>query len=276
MGPLARRPLARRDAWRASPAAPLMPAAYHAQIVRKLTEGDTHLARIAVATTDGAAATSLGQRRVTRAMPRCGYARERSSGARGGAIARRSRECYWVSEAHAGRRGMDPDVSEGLSGRGGQSRANRSASIRACVRSGARSAQVRTNGRRTSEPPHRHRRRGVSRSSRTVPAPPRNAPERTFPSRQSLPFARNRPDRARHPARDAPIRAHPSQSAPRAPRPHTQKGRARTPSVPARPSVSRSNARARLAWRAPRSRDRTPSRLRAARRAPTRRCRPSP
>ena len=41
---------------------------------------------------------------------------------------------------------------------------------------------------------------------------------------------------------------------PRTPRPHTQKGRARTPSVPTRPSVSRSDARARLAWRAPRPR----------------------
>ena len=105
--------------------------------------------------------------------------------------ARRSQACYRISKAHAGRRGTDSDVSEGLSGRVGQSRANRSAPIRACVRSGARSAQVRTNGRLSSKLPHRHRRRGVSRSLRTVPAPRRNAPERTFPSRPGPPEPRD-------------------------------------------------------------------------------------
>ena len=108
------------------------------------------------------------------------------------------------------RRGTDPDVREGLRVARGQSRANRSAPVRAHARSGALSAHACTNGRPPSEPPPRHRRRGASRSSRAVPAPPRNAPERAFLSPEGLPFARICPNRARHPARDAPVRAIPS------------------------------------------------------------------
>lgn len=94
---------------------------------------------------------------------------------------------------------------EGLCGSVGQSRANRSAPIRTKARSGALSEQVRTNGRLPSELPPRHRRRGVSQSSRTVPAPPQKPPERAFLSRRNLPFARSRPDRLRAPLATLPF-----------------------------------------------------------------------
>ena len=106
------------------------------------------------------------------------------------------------------------DVREHLGGPPAQSRANRRAPIRTRVRPGARSAQARTNGRPPSEPPPRHRRRGASRSSRAVPAPRRDAPERAFLSPEGLPFARICPNRARHPARDAPVHTIPSPPAP--------------------------------------------------------------
>ena len=280
MGPLARRPLARRDAWRASPAAPLcaplMPAAYHAQIARKLTEDDAHLARIAVATTDGAATTSLGQRRVTRTVPRCGYARECSSGVRGGSAT--------IAGVSSDQRGARRAAGYGFRRFGGFERAGGTVFCESECSHSCERAFGSTFGTGSHEWETSERAPAPSSALRSLPivkdctcAPAKCS--RTHVSVPPEPPIRTKPSRPGEAPCSGCSRSH-------APVPTRRLAPARAPRARARKRSEPGHPPSRLA---PQSADPTlahgsrgvrralaPSRLRAARRAPTRRCRPSP